>query len=195
MAIDFADTYRLGEAFRRGAFRPDVPGYGEMGREELREYHRGQRHPIRPLRLEWAEGSRLMDYTGTTATLPEVVSQRFVDVLRENGVTGWSTFPIELHGKSGELIEGYHGLAVTGRCGPLQLDRSLSMIRPAKSGRGTVEVKVGLFFDASTWDGNDMFVPEDTAFVFVVGKVKRLLEKAKISNVTFTPLDTFERQW
>lgn len=194
MIIDLADTYRLAEAFKRGAFRPRVVGYAEMDDEVLREYHRGQRRPVKPLRLEWAEGAHLMDLTGTTAVLPEVVSQRFVDVLRDNGVTGWSTFPIELHGKGGDLIEGYFGLAVTGRCGVLQLDRSRVETRIGASGK-PYKVKIGLFFDASTWDGSDMFVPEDTAHVFVVGKVKRLLEKAKISNVTFTPLDTFERQW
>jgi len=194
MAIDFADTYYLGEAFKRGAFRPRVAGYAEMEDEILREHHRGQRRPVRPLRLEWAEGSCLMDFTGTTAVLPNVVSQRLVDVLRENGVTGWSTFPIELYGKNGELIEGYHGLAVTGRCGALQLGRSRVETRIGASGK-PYKIKIGLFFDESTWDGSEMFVPEDTAHVFVIGKVKRLLEQAKISNVTFTPLNTLERQW
>lgn len=195
MAIDFSKLYCLDEAFERGAFRPDVPNLSRVGRETLREYHRGQRKPSQPLQLTWAEGSRLMDYTGTTAVLPIVVSKKLVDTLKEHGVSGWSTFPIELRGKAGELIDGFYGLVVTGQCGPLQLGRSRVVTRCAKSGHGEVEVKVGLFFDESTWDGSDMFTPHGTTFNFVTGRLKALMENAKLSNVKFEPLDAFERMW
>jgi hypothetical protein len=192
MNIDFADTYEMAEGSKRDAFRPDLPNYVDLGRETLREYHRGQRRPLKPLQLAWAEGSRLMDFTGTTAVLPQVISQRFVDVLHANSVTGWSTYPIELRGKDEQLIEGYHGLVVTGKCGPLQDERSRVETRIGKAG-GRYTVKLGLFFEEARWDGSDVYTPDDTSFVFVVGKVKRLLEKAKVSNVRFTALDAVER--
>jgi hypothetical protein len=189
MDINLSKLYEMTEAFKRGAFRPDVPDYENMGRDLLREYHRAQRQPLKPLQLSWAEGSRLVDYTGTAAVLPDVISQRFADVLNASGATGWSTYPVELHGKSAELIEGYYGLAVTGRCGPLLGERSRLEMRVGPSGK-SITYKVGFYFDEATWDGSDVFTPNDTAFVFVSDKVKRALEKAKITNVAFTSLDS-----
>jgi len=192
MAIDFSKLYDMAEAFKGGAFRPDVLGYSDMGRELLREYHRAQRRPLEPLQLGWAEGWRLVDYMGTTAVLPDVLSQRVVDVLSASGATGWTTYPIILHDKDGALIEGYCALAVTGRCGPLQDERSHIEMRLCPSGK-TLSFAVGRYFDEATWDGSDVFTPEDTAFVFVTERVKRAMEKAKLTNVTFTALDSVAR--
>ena len=33
--------------------------------------------------------------------------------------TGWRTYDIELFGRDGVPIPGYHGLAIHGRCGPM----------------------------------------------------------------------------
>jgi hypothetical protein len=194
MAIEISDTYYLAEALTPRAFRPGVVGHGDIGIELLRDCHRGQKRPISPLQLCWEEGSKLVDFTGTTSSLPKVVSRRMVSVLTEAAITGWSTFPLELRDRRGDLMEDFRGLAVLGKCGPLQLERSRVETRIGASGK-PYKVKIGLFFDTSTWDGSDLFVPAETAHVLVIGKAKRALEEAKISNICFERLDVFERQW
>ena len=189
MNADLSKIYEMAEAFSRGSFRPDLPDYRAIGRDLLRSYHRGECIPLASLRLTWAEGFRMTDYTGTTATLPVVVSDRFVDVLREVEATGWSTYPIELHDKDSDLIEGYCALAVKGRCGPLLDQRSRIEMRVGPTGKSKA-FKVGLYFDSSTWDGNDVFLPEGTSFVFATEKVKSAVEEAGLTNVAFTPLDS-----
>jgi hypothetical protein len=38
--------------------------------------------------------------------------------LEENQFTGWKIYPIKLFDKKENEVEGYHGLSVTGICGP-----------------------------------------------------------------------------
>ena len=192
MAIDLSDTYELSEAYLRGAFRPRVLGYLEMEPDPLSGYYRGIDRPERPLQLKWVEGARLVDFTGTTAGLPLLVSQRFVDTLRSQKITGWSTHSIELHGKHNEVIGGYYGLVVTGRCGPIQDERARPALVRAPAGH-MAKSWFGYYVDESSWDGSEIFVPENTSFTFVVGRVKRLLEAAKLTNITLTPVTEIER--
>jgi HEAT repeat protein len=46
-----------------------------------------------------------------------IISDRINNIFRTMGFTGWDTYPLELRGKNGELIQGYHGLFVTGKIG------------------------------------------------------------------------------
>jgi hypothetical protein len=192
MALDLLDTYELAEAYTRGAFRPRVFGYLEMQQDPLRAYHLGTATPERPLRLGWAEGSRLVDLTGTTAGLPNVVSQRFVDALRCHTVTGWSTYPIELHDKDDKIIDGYYGLIVTGRSGPIQNERARPTLVRTPAGH-MAKSWFGYYVDEASWDGSEIFVPQNTSFTFVVGRVKRLLEAAKLTNIALTSVTEIER--
>ena len=48
-----------------------------------------------------------------------------VSSLQEAGISGWSTFPVELFGNRGEPFGTYHGLVVHGRCGALDKSRSV----------------------------------------------------------------------
>ena len=146
-----------------------------------------------PIPFRWAEGSRLYDVL--LSTLPsELLSARCFHVLETARATGWARYPIELRGKNDEPIDGYSGLTVTGRCGPLRYDRSRVETRIGASGK-PYKVKIGLYFDEGTWDGSDVFTPEGTTFVFVTVKVKQALEEAKITGVDLTALVIFERQW
>jgi hypothetical protein len=37
----------------------------------------------------------------------------------------------------------------------------------------------GMFFDESSWDGADCFVPEGTVYIFITGRVRSLLSSKK----------------
>lgn len=132
--------------------------------------------------------SKPSDFIYTTSAHPTLISDRVLGILKREGFTGWRTYPIRLFGKNGARISGYHGLAIHGRCGPL--DDSRSVKRDTVYPGGVFPEWYGLFFDPTTWDGSDLFMTSSPqTWLFVVEAVKRAFEKAKVTNVKFTPLD------
>jgi hypothetical protein len=130
----------------------------------------------------------------TTFVAPIIVADSVVQVLRSHGFTGWSLYDVTVRDKQDQLIPGYSGLSVTGRCGNIDWASGIEVPRifPA----GIFPVWKGLFFDPESWDGSDFFMPaEPVGYVFVVEAVKKALERAKIRNMGFTPLAQFERDW
>jgi hypothetical protein len=58
---------------------------------------------------------------------------------------------------------------------------------------GTYPVRVGLYFEPSSWDGSDLFVSSsEVAWVFVTERIVRAFKRAKVTNAKFEPLDEFE---
>lgn len=188
----FDNLYSLGCAFKRGALHV-------RARDEIKEplaLLSGDSVPSTPLVFEHHSGGKPRDWVATTWTILDLVSEHFCSVLRDGRYTGWKTYPVDLHGKGDERIDGYHGLAITGRCGPIDDSKSVETWREPRVVRKPgqrVQVWVGLYFDPGTWDGSDLFVPEGTAMIIVVEAVKKALEKAKVSNVRFTRLTEYER--
>ena len=156
--------------------------------------YRGDTRPSLPILFEYkkgASGSKPYDFVGTTWAILDLISDRVVEALKP--FTGWATYPVTVYGKKGELIPGYHGLIVSGRCGPIDNSRSEPRIcaPPVPEGRWSRRW-FGLYFDEKTWDGSDIFAPEDTALTVVVEAVRWALRKAKITNVKLTPLTECE---
>jgi hypothetical protein len=148
--------------------------------------------PSHPITVEWAMGgAKPGDVIWTTYATPVIVSDSVVQLLRSHGFTGWSLYDVSVRDKEGQLISGYSGLAIAGRCGKIDYTRTVVVprIRPA----GIFPIGKGLLFDPESWDGSDLFTPaEKVGFIFMVDEVKKTLERAKIRNVSFTPLDQFE---
>ena len=140
--------------------------------------------PVGRARARWAMGSaKPGEIVWTTSAFTVLLSPALVDALRQAGVSGWSTYPVELSGKDGATFGTYRGLVVHGRCGPI--DRSS---RKAPAPAGPASVVKGLFFDEGTWDGSDIFMPgDDTAFVFFTERAKDLLA-ARGRGLTITSL-------
>jgi hypothetical protein len=162
--FDYSRFYVLGEGFQRGALRVDavdeIPDPWALTRAEAL--------PDRPIRFRRDEGARLLDYVGTTLAVLELVSDRVISVLRNESFTGWTTYPVDIREWDGQQLSGYHGLGVTGRCGPI--DDSLSPIEilpPAAPGGEAMPHHIGLLFPPDTWDGSDNFTPMGSAFVFM----------------------------
>ena len=189
--MDFDRLYDMAPALKRTALhvRPREP-------EEIDDVAilRGEIRPPKPLVFEYmkgASGSTPRDFVSTSLVSPRLISDRVVSVLRD--FSGWSTFPVEVYGKKGERIPGYHGLVVTGRCGPIDDSRSRPVVEPPARPQGRpTRMWIGLYFDPRTWDGSDLFLPEGWASIFVTEAVKKALEKAKITNVMFTRLTEAE---
>lgn len=156
---------------------------------------RAEAHPIHPVTVEWAMGSAEPgEVIWTTHAVPIIIADSVVQLLRTHGFTGWSLYPVSVQDKQKQPVPAYSGLAITGRCG--NLDHSMSVEVHRIFPGGIFPVWKGLFFDPATWDGSDFFMPAQRfGFVFVVEEVKKALERAKIRNVKFTPLEQFERSW
>jgi hypothetical protein len=132
-----------------------------------------------------------MDLIWTSQGVPIVVSDRVIGILSEEGFTGWDTYPVTVVGQDGRVIENYRGLAITGRCGPLDSSMSLVVLRQYPA--GTFPVRRGRFFDPSTWDGSDLFMPQRPAeHVFALAEVRVAFNRARIRNVEFQRIDELE---
>ncbi len=144
--------------------------------------------------VEHAMGGKPSDFIWTTFVTPKLISDRVAALLHEAKVAGWSTYPVRVVGKDSLEIEGFHGLAVSGRCGPIDPTLSELFLKPPPVPQGKAcWHRKGLFFEPRSWDGSDIFAPSGGGgFVFVVDRVKRLFEKAKVRNVKLTRLTEYE---
>ena len=153
---------------------------------------RAQVDPQPVMVARWAMGAGSpSDVVWTTLGLPVLLNSRAIGVLRRAGLSGWSVQQCKLHDKQGTTLT-FGFLQVIGRCGPIQDERSavLDRIYPG----GVFPVRRGLYFEAGTWDGSDVFMPAgDVGWILVTARVKEAFETAGISNVAFVPLDDVEQ--
>jgi len=150
--------------------------------------------PAHPLVFKQNMGSKPKDLVGTGYVAIKLLSSRTIRLLTECGFTGWDTYPVELLDREGTQIAGYHGFAVTGRCGPTDDSKSQRVLKLIPTHPdGQMPVWVGLYFDPGTWDGSAIFRPRGTVRTFVVEKVKEVLEEAKITNIRFNKLTEIQR--
>ena len=153
---------------------------------------KGEVTPATPIRVTHAMGGKPADIVWTTAGSPIIVSEHVLDFLSTAEVTGWKPYPVDLIDKRGHQIDGYFWLAITGRCGPE--DRSRVELVLAEFPTGTYPTWRGWFFEPDSWDGSDFFTPsDDTLFVMVTDRVKKLFRERRIANIRFEPLASIER--
>jgi hypothetical protein len=137
-------------------------------------------------------GHKPSDIVRATTAAPVIISDRVRRLLSEKEFSGWKTYPIEVSGKEGVTLPGYHGLAVHGRCGPIENARSVPFEKSMPG--GTFTWFQGLYFDPATWDGSDIFMPMDrVGWIFVVEGVKNAFVASKVKNVVLTRLSDVER--
>ncbi len=183
----FSRVYYLDEGRDRIAFR------GRISLDDSRAVTRAEYTPPGPVEVRWEMGrKRPSDIVYTTSVDPVLISDRIVGILKASELSGWKTYPVDLFGKDGHQISGYQGLAVHGRCGPIDNSQSVRIdkIYPG----GIFPRWRGLYFDPMTWDGSDLFMPTDSSgWIFAVDAVKQAFEKAKVTNVQFKPLDEIDR--
>jgi hypothetical protein len=159
-------------------------------------FARGEARPTEPIEFVRDEGRTPHDVVGTTYASLILVSERFLDVLREHRFSGWATFPVRVFLDEGTELDGYHGFAVIGRAGPIDdsLSEEVILPPPAPHGRARRGLR-GACFPAESWDGSDVFACGESSAVTVTEAVKQALEEAEITNVAFKRLSEIERIW
>lgn len=147
--------------------------------------------PVTQARAHWAMGRKDPGMVVWTRLVsPVLIHQSVARALRHAGVTGWSTFSVDICGKQGDPVEGYVGLVVTGRCGAIQLGRAVRVERQYPG--GMFPVQRGLFFDEQSWDGADIFMPDGSAWILVSELAKEVLS-ASARGIVFERLNEVEQ--
>jgi hypothetical protein len=167
--------------------------FGKELNDTIADISRGVVRPSAPPTLRWVEGRTKPGPVLWPSIAGLVMREEVAELLKENGFTGWTTYAMQLLGKDGKQIPGYHGIAVTGRCGPI--DDDLCTVAMREYPVGPQPDWVGKYFAQESWDGSDFFTPEGSrdGSIFITERVKVALEKARVSNVFFETLDTVVR--
>ena len=182
-------TYELADPMAVEPFRlrSRLPADTNTAGVDFQLLSRGRSKTLTPIQFDAAQGCEFADFLWTQLVTPVCVSEEVIQLLRDNHVTGWSTYPVEVYDQEGYLHSRYHGLAVTGAV--CEADYSLSTVvtkpPPTPSGR-SFDVYKGLHFKEDEWDGSDMFWVAGVRVV--VDRVRMIFEQSKASNVNFTPL-------
>lgn len=191
--LNLQSIFELGDpmAVEPYRLRSRLPGDTVAESVNVQLVSRGKSWLQEPLQFDAAQGTEASDFLWTQLLDPVCVSERVVHILRENKVSGWSLYPVEVFDKDGDLLPNYHGIAVTGTECEANYGRSAVVTKPPPTPYGrSYDVYQGLFFNEEDWDGSDMFWVGGVRVV--VEKVKELLEVNKVKNVLFTPLSQRE---
>lgn len=189
--LDFWRFYTLEDPLAAQPLRVNHEG-DHLTIEQAIQLFRGKWKPDSPIKLSAYQGGQATDFLWSCLPPLVCISQRVVDVLQTNNITGWSTYTVEVYGRKGELLPGYHGFAVTG--GDCRRDRSRSLIltRRAALGGELYHVYSKLFFLEEDWDGSDIFWVKSFGGIVVTDKVRKTFRRAKVKNAKLTPLPNVE---
>lgn len=171
-------TYPGSGRFFKATIINDIFDFFEL--KEVNDLIRGETRPPVPIRCRYVGGRLAPEDFVWVEPFFCLISERVRSLLLEHKFTGWRTFPVELYDKFGKLIEGYHGLCVTGRAGPVDISRAPIAVLPSVVPEGEPEiVKQGLYFDENTWDGSDFFCLKDRNDFLITRRVVKALQKAR----------------
>jgi hypothetical protein len=162
--------------------------YSELG-DEVQDVFTGKTLPQKAVNLTASMGGSEADVLWCEYVPCCVIATRVRDLLRDHQVAGWLTYPVEVHGRNGEAIKGYHGLAVTGPEVRSQLKQATRVVNLIPT-MGRYEVYRGFDFVRKDWDGSDVF--RSKGLILTTKKVHDLFAQQRITNVRFVPLDQVE---
>ena len=109
-----------------------------------------------------------------------LISDRMKQMMEENNITGWKSYPVLIYDKKGNEINGYHGFTVTGRGGEMRFLIPPSEIFSDNSCQC-------IHWEQKQWDGSDIFRIRPN-YLIVTERTMRLFKKNKITSPYFSPL-------
>ena len=145
-----------------------------------------------PIILNQSSGKKWTDVLAPSSASMYIVSNKFINLMEEKEIVGWSKYPIKIFDKKGNEVFGYNGFSVTGRCGKVDLSKSKIVKKRLMSTSPLSEYYRGLHIDLETWDGSDFFIPEDSLHIIITDRVKHILENNNISNLDLKNLTDLE---
>ena len=148
--------------------------------KRLIEIHNSVNLPTQPVKVSVYLNEPTKDLLLSDMPGIYLISDKFVEVLRDNDFSGWCTYPVQIIFDDGKELRGYHGFAISGRCGSTSYKEEFVKMYSR-------DRRKGLIFEPQSWDGSDIFTGEEQKLTkFVTTEVKQALESAGITNVGFT---------
>lgn len=191
--LDYRRFYELHDPMATRPLRLETEVHSDFQTsEQAWQLFRGQLTLEEPLRLRAYMGGQTRDFLWTSFAFLACISSRTMKLLTNNGITGWSVFPVDIFGRKNEPLPDYHGFSVIGSVCHRDRSRSQIIEKPATPYRRSYAVYRGLYFNESQWDGSDIFLVRRFGGIVVTERVYHLFLTAEISNVRFTPLPEVE---
>lgn len=187
LGTSFPKFFRLSDPLSAAAFRGAAKNLGVYERMELAKWAKLQ--ITEPLVIQHDMGKVLRDFIW--CTFEPLVHNRVIELLTGSRVTGWTTYPVEVYDRESKKVDGYHGLAITGRCQSIFLSKEHSQLVYEEMPGGLFPRYKGLHITTESWDGSDFFTAADgrTAYIIVTDKIRELFVKAKVTNVDLLPVE------
>jgi len=154
------------------------------------ELFRGEFTPKKPITIKIDRGGRAADFIWGGRVSVNIVSDKVVNILRENQIKKFTTYPVKVVLENGERLEGFHGLSVLGRAGPIDLVRSRAKVVYRDNDTPFPLRMNGLYFHPENWDGSDIFTLDETSYLLITQKVLNFLKKVK--GFEAVPLSKFQ---
>lgn len=130
-------------------------------------------------------GNRNLDLVNAANGL-FLLSNRVIEILKNNHITGWNSLPAEIHMGKGEIINDYSLLTIHSKLVKIEYEKSERVIKQPFTPTGKpIWISRGLPFDINGWDGSDIFSAENSLFTFISEKVHDLLIENKCTNIKF----------
>jgi hypothetical protein len=143
-----------------------------------------------PIIFKQKYGHKLLDIIDTGCVGLFLISDKLKTVLENNSLTGWKIFSIEVYDKKDNLVLGYHGLSVTGRCESASFNQSKIIEKQFISTGPICKYYKGI--SITQWDGTDFFSPKTKYQTFITQKAANLLKKNKITNMQIENITEYE---
>ena len=133
-------------------------------------------------------GKHLRDMLDTGWPSCHLISNTMLNLLQDNNLTGWQTYPIVLEDKKKNRIEGYHGFSIIGRCSPaIDWKKSELIERINFEGGPICRSYKGYHLDFDQWDNSDFFMPGNHKII-ITKRAMKIMKEAKLTNVSFENL-------
>lgn len=134
---------------------------------------------------------------GNYYKIPEhfLIDKKVIELFQTNHITGYELKNINFVGSHEFRDDGIQEMVITGRAGHLQKLMGEEFKACGTCGNIIEDIDgfVGVSFDIDKWDGADIFLIDNfEGMPIVTQKVKDLLEKNKIKNVSFTNINEEE---
>lgn len=145
-----------------------------------------------PIIFRQKYGKKQTDLVDTGSAYLYLISERLLNVLKQNKITGWQIYPVIVYDRNNLKIEGYHGFSIAGISGAIDYSKSEIIKKRLVSGGPKTKYYKGQYFGYEQWDGSDFFITEGSFHIIVTKKVMEVIKKAKLTNIQFDCLADIE---
>jgi hypothetical protein len=146
-----------------------------------------------PIVFKQADGKILHDILDTGWASLYLISDNMKNILLENNISGWKSYPIKLYDRKNNEIQGYNGFSIIGKCNAKAKFRKDSMFEKRLIINGPLaKYYKGLNIDFTKWDGSDFFIPKGSLRIVITQNLQDIILNHKLTNVNIRNIKDIE---